>query len=65
MGNQKCDATDDNDPAGVMILMCHPCFAGDTKSVVKVGPPLTKLSVPRMNKYAQLTRLDRVLNSFM
>ena len=25
------DATD-NDDAGVMISMCHPCFAGDTKS---------------------------------
>ena len=30
-GNQKCDSTDDDDDTtGVMIPMCHPCFAGDT-----------------------------------
>ena len=35
-GNRKCDnadddADDDDDEAGVMIPMCRPCFAGDTK----------------------------------
>ena len=29
IGNQKCDTLDAD--AGVMIPMCHPCFAGDTK----------------------------------
>ena len=31
-GNQKCDAADDDDDAvGVMIPMCRPCFAGNSK----------------------------------
>ena len=30
IGNQKVDAADDDDDAGVMIPMCGPCFAGDT-----------------------------------
>ena len=30
--NQKCDEADDDNAARVIIIsMCHPCFAGDTK----------------------------------
>ena len=32
IGNQKCDAADDDD-AGVMIPMYYPCFTGDTWKV--------------------------------
>ena len=42
IGNQKCDAAGDK-AAGVMIPMCHHCFAGDTKAL---GPGWIELTAP-------------------